>query len=285
MKTAPTSTLVLSEQSGVLSVLLSRPEARNAMSLDMVRELSSVLASAETRDDLRVVVLRGAGGHFCAGADIKDLLRARSEPKTTTRDPVAETNAAFGHLCVAFARLSLPTVCVLEGSVLGGGFGLACAADIALADETASFGLPETSLGVVPAQIAPFLLERLGFSQAKRLALMGGKVSAQEAYAIGLVHELHASGPALEQALDKLLARLLRCAPGATRVTKQLMLRARESSAESLIEHAAQVFSAQLSSGEGAEGTLAFVEKRAPAWSTPGSPAQSTASSTQRSDG
>ena len=268
MSLPSTSTLVLSEQDGVLSVVLSRPAARNAMNLEMVRELSSVLAVADARDDLRVVVLRGAGGHFCAGADIKDLLRARQEPVTSTRDPVAETNAAFGHLCVAFARLSLPTVCVLEGSVLGGGFGLACASDIALADETASFGLPETSIGVVPAQIAPFLVERLGFSQAKRLALMGGKFSAHEAHAIGLVHELHASGPALELALTKLLARLLRNAPRATRVTKQLVLRARGQSAESLIEHAAEVFAAQLGSSEGAEGTLAFIEKRAPAWLT-----------------
>ncbi|MEY4509586.1 MAG: hypothetical protein RLZZ450_1708 [Pseudomonadota bacterium] len=262
------STLSLSEHDGVLFVLLERPHARNAMTLQMVHELSTVLAAAEARDDLRVVVLRGAGGHFCAGADVKDLLRARAEPVTETHHPVAQTNAAFGHLCVTFARLSLPTVCVLEGSVLGGGFGLACAADLALADETASFGLPETSIGVVPAQIAPFLVERLGFSQAKRLALMGGEVDAKEAYAIGLVHELHAPGVALERAIETLLARLLRGAPRATRVTKQLLLRAQRESADSLIEHAAKVFATQLDSSEGAEGTLAFVEKRAPAWQT-----------------
>lgn len=266
-ETAP-STLSLSEQDSVLTVLLQRPHARNAMTLQMVHELSTVFTAAEARDDLRVVVLRGSGGHFCAGADVKDLLRARSEPVTDTHHPVAQTNAAFGHLCVKFARLSLPTVCVLEGSVLGGGLGLACAADFTLADETAAFGLPETSIGVVPAQIAPFLVERLGFAQAKRLALMGGKVDAKEALALGLVHELHTSGAALERALEDLLARLLRCAPRATRVTKQLLLRARTDSAESLIEHAAQVFVAQLDSPEGAEGTLAFVQKRAPAWHT-----------------
>lgn len=265
--TAP-STLALTEHDGVLTVLLDRPHARNAMTLQMVHELSTVFTAAEAREDLRVVVLRGAGGHFCAGADVKELLRARSEPVTESHHPVAKTNAAFGHLCVLFARLSLPTVCVLEGSVLGGGLGLACAADITLADETATFGLPETSIGVVPAQIAPFLVERLGFSLAKRLALVGGTVDATEARTLGLVHELHAPGAALESALEWLLARLLRCAPRATRVTKQLLLRARTESAESLIEHAAQVFVAQLDSPEGAEGTLSFVEKRAPAWHT-----------------
>ena len=267
---APTvQTLGLSEQRGVLSVMLQRPQVRNAMTLEMVRELSSVFATAEARDDLRVLVLRGAGGHFCAGADVKDLLRARAEPVTHTHNPVAETNAAFGHLCAAFARLSLPTVCVLEGSVLGGGFGLACASDFALAGDSARFGLPETSIGVIPAQIAPFLVERLGFSQAKRLALMGGKLDAAEALTIGLVHELHASGPALDLALEVLLERLLRCAPQATRATKRLLLRTREQSAESLIEHASLVFAAQLNSTEGAEGTRAFVDKRAPAWQLP----------------
>jgi hypothetical protein len=128
-------TLALSEQDGVLTVLLSRPHARNAMTLEMVQELSSVLVQAEARDDLRVVALRGAGGHFCAGGDLKDLLGARGESVRDRRDRVADTIAAFGRLCVTFARLSLPTVCVLEGSVLGGGVGLACAADFVLADD------------------------------------------------------------------------------------------------------------------------------------------------------
>jgi len=266
MSDRPLNTLALTEQDGVLFVSLQRPKARNAMTLEMVAELSAAFASAEARDDLRVLVLRGSGGHFCAGADVKDLMRARGESVGAKNNAIAETNAAFGHLCAAFARLSLPTVCVLEGSVLGGGFGLACAADFTLADQTALFGLPETSIGVVPAQIAPFLVERLGLSQAKRLALMGGKIDAAQAHAIGLVHELVHSGPLLEQALRTLLDRLLRCAPRATRVTKQLLLRARGQSAESLIEHASVVFATQLHSAEGAEGTLAFLEKRAPAW-------------------
>jgi isohexenylglutaconyl-CoA hydratase len=261
------SSLDLSERAGVLTILLNRPAARNAMNLAMVRELSEAFVAAEQRDDLRVVVVRGAAGHFCAGADVKDLLRARGEAASAERRPVAEVNAAFGHLCAAFARLSLPTVCVLEGSVLGGGFGLACASDIAIAADSALFGLPETSLGLVPAQIAPFLVERLGFSQAKRLALMGGKIDAAAALAVGLVHELHASGPALESAVEKVVARLLRCAPGATRATKRLLLRAREQSAESLVEHASHVFADALESSEGVEGTLAFTQKRAPVWS------------------
>lgn len=260
-------TLQRAEQHGVLTLTLARPEARNALTRSMVTALQEEFVKAEARDDLHALVLRGEGGDFCAGADLKDLLAAQPSSGTLATPEVAETNAAFGQLCAAFARLSLPTVCVLSGAVLGGGFGLACAADFALADQTARFGLPETSLGLVPAQIAPFLIDRLGFSQAKRLALMGGTVHAQEALAIGLVHELHTSAEALEQALAALLARLLRCAPQATRVTKGLLHRARERSLDEFVPHAAAQFAAQLASAEGSEGVRAFVQKRRPAWS------------------
>jgi isohexenylglutaconyl-CoA hydratase len=258
--------LISSERAGVLTILLNRPAARNAMSLEMVRELTAVFAAAEAQAGLRMLVLRGAGGHFCAGADVNDFVRTRTEPVTAARDPAKELNAAFGHLCAAFARLSLPTVCVVEGAVLGGGFGLACASDLTLALDTAVFGLPETSLGVVPAQIAPFLVERLGFAQAKRLALSGGRIRAAEALALGLVHELHARVELLDRALADAIDRFLLCAPEATRATKRLLLRAKREPAEALIEHAAEVFAAALRGPEGEEGTRAFAEKRPPAW-------------------
>jgi isohexenylglutaconyl-CoA hydratase len=258
--------LILSERAGVLSVLLNRPAVRNAMSLEMVRELTAVFRQAEAQPALRVLVVRGAGGHFCAGADVNDFVRAREAPFSAKHDPACELNAAFGHLCAAFAQLSLPTVCVLEGAVLGGGFGLACASDLTLAADSVVFGLPETSLGVVPAQIAPLLVERLGFAQAKRLALSGGRIRAEEAYKLGLVHEVHTTDATLDRALDAALARFLLCAPEATRATKRLLLRARRESAESLVEHAAQVFAEALRSPEGEEGTRAFQEKRRPKW-------------------
>jgi isohexenylglutaconyl-CoA hydratase len=181
---------------GVLHLTLNRPEARNAMSLQMVAELRQVLLDAEATagkpDAVRVVVLRGAGGHFCAGADLKDMAGARMRAVQAAGpgapDPIAEVNAAFGELCVAYARTPLAVVAVLEGTVMGGGFGLACVADVAIASETANFRLPETSLGVVPAQIAPFLVERLGYSQAKRLAVTGGRLDAAAALRLGLVH-------------------------------------------------------------------------------------------------
>jgi isohexenylglutaconyl-CoA hydratase len=263
----PTS-VQLADDDGVLRVTLARPDVRNALSMEMVEALREVFQYAETRGDLRALVLRGSGGHFCAGADVKDLASARARPRVGEENPVSEVNAAFGHLCDAFASLSLPTLCVLQGSVLGGGFGLCCAADVALADDTARFGLPETSLGVVPAQIAPFLVERLGYAEAKRLALLGGRIDAAEARALGLVHAVFAPGEALEAGLDATLTRLFACAPQATRATKRLFLRMRTLRPSDHIAYAANVFADAVMGAEGTEGTLAFLQKRSPSWQT-----------------
>jgi isohexenylglutaconyl-CoA hydratase len=273
------------EQVGaVLHVTLNRPEVRNAMSLQMVSELQQALAAAEatagSAQAVRVLVLRGAGGNFCAGADLKDMAVARmqpaqlagaSEPRgsasgpTAGGDAIAHVNAAFGHLCAAYANTPLAVVAALEGTVMGGGFGLACVADVAIASDSANFRLPETSLGVVPAQIAPFLVERLGYSQAKRLAVTGGRLDANAALALGLVHEVTRT-EGLQAALDKVLSDIQACAPGALAATKALMRKARFSTGAELVDEAAAIFSHAAQSPEGQEGMTAFIQKRKPQW-------------------
>ena len=257
-------TLALRRDGPVLHVTLNRPELRNAMSLAMVLELRIVLGQAEQGTDTRVIVLRGAGGHFCAGADLADMAGARSKLQD---DPNAlvETNAAFGELCVAYAKTGLATVAVVEGTCMGGGFGLACVADVTLASDTVAFRLPETSLGIVPAQIAPFLVERLGYAEAKRLAVTGGKLGAAEALTLRLVHGVHA-GDALDAALVLVLVDILKCAPGAVAATKALIAKARFHAPASLVQEAAEVFSRAALGPEGVEGTTAFLQKRKASW-------------------
>lgn len=265
----------------VLEITLNRPEVRNAMSLAMVGELRRALAQAEssvgtaqaestvgTAQAVRVVVLRGAGGHFCAGGDLKDMAAARMRAMQGGDDgcdPIAEVNAEFGRLCAAFANSPLAVVAVLEGTVMGGGFGLACVADVAIASETANFRLPETALGVVPAQIAPFLVERLGYSQAKRLAVTGGRLDAAAALRVGLVHAV-VHTEELQTELDRVLADILACAPGALAATKALMAQARLQEPQTLVQHAASVFSQAAQGPEGIEGMTAFMQKRKPNW-------------------
>ncbi|MCX7080045.1 MAG: enoyl-CoA hydratase/isomerase family protein, partial [Pseudomonas sp.] len=160
-------TLLLEPHSGVLHITLNRPESRNAMSLQMVAELRAVLAAVRDDRQMRALVISGAGGHFSAGADVKDMANARSQGPAAYR----ELNRAFGALLEETEQAPQVVITVLQGAVLGGGFGLACVSDIAMADHQAQFGMPETSLGLLPAQIAPFVVKRIGLTQARRLAL------------------------------------------------------------------------------------------------------------------
>ncbi len=261
-------TLALRRDGPVLHITLNRPEVRNAMSMAMVRELRVVLVQQEmtqqTAGASRVIVLRGAGGHFCAGADLRDLAAARAG-LVEHPDAVTAMNAAFGELCVAFADTGLAVVAVLEGTVMGGGFGLACVADVALAGTSAEFRLPETSLGVVPAQIAPFLVERLGYAEAKRLAVTGARLNAQAALDLRLVHEVHAAS-ALDRAVAAVVADILHCAPGAVAATKALIRKSRLHTPASLVHEAAETFSRAALGPEGIEGTTAFLQKRKANW-------------------
>ncbi len=253
--------LALRRDGGVLHVTLNRPAQRNAMSLAMVRELRAVLAQAELKSDVRVIVLRGAGGHFCAGADVGDLASARARLADNPR-AIEETNAAFGELCGAYAATGIATVAVVEGACMGGGFGLACVADVTLAAPSATFKLPETRLGLVPAQIAPFLVERLGVAEARRLAVTGATLDAPTALALRLVHGVGDVDALLAATLNDILA----CAPGAIAATKALMAKARLQSPASLVAEAAALFSRAALGPEGQEGTMAFLQKRKPSW-------------------
>lgn len=281
MDSTPYTTIQAQLSGGVCTLTLNRPEVRNAMSLAMVQELLAALHAAESDAAVRVLVLRGAGGHFCAGGDISDMAQARmklaqrqaaggsaasGDAANDAADPVADFNAQFGRLCLAYARTPLPLVTVLEGTVMGGGFGLACVSDVSLALPSTLFRLPETALGVIPAQIAPFLVERLGYAEAKRLAVTGARVDATQALVIRLVHEVAPDEAAINAALQRTVTSILACAPGAIAATKGLLARARSESPEGLIDDAAVLFSRAVLSDEGQEGTSAFMQKRKPYW-------------------
>lgn len=270
MEINPLETLALREDQGVLHVTLNRPQVRNAMSLQMVRELMATFEQASQSDTIRAVVLRGAEGNFCAGGDIKDMANARTAMGKSTSDPFRELNREFGRMITLANQVPVTVIAVIEGAVLGGGFGLACVSDIALAHEGARFGLPETGLGIPPAQIAPFVVKRIGLTQARRLALLGARFDGREALRLGLVHECHDDTEALEEALENTISQMKRCAPGANAVTKKLLLEADTTSdpaaLERLLDQAADDFARAVQGAEGQEGTMAFMQKRQPKW-------------------
>lgn len=263
-----TETLLLEQRDHALHITLNRPKARNAMSLKMVKELMAVFESVANKEGVRAIVLRGSEGHFCAGGDIKDMAGARmaAGSKDNSNDPFYELNREFGRMITYANQIPQVLIVVTEGAVLGGGFGLACISDVALSSSDAKFGLPETGLGIPPAQIAPFVVTRIGLTQARRLALLGARFDGNEAKALGIVHEAHETTEALEAALETVLGQVKRCAPGANRITKELILGVGKQPLEELLDGAAQSFSDAVQGKEGQEGTMAFVQKRLPSW-------------------
>ncbi|WP_282354244.1 enoyl-CoA hydratase-related protein [Pseudomonas sp. PS01303] len=257
-------TLLLELHGGVLHITLNRPDSRNAMSLQMVSELRAVLASVREDRSVRALVLSGAGGHFCAGGDLKDMANARAQGA----DAYRELNRAFGALLEEAQHAPQVLITVLQGAVLGGGFGLACVSDIAIADHQAQFGLPETSLGLLPAQIAPFVVQRIGLTEARRLALTAARFDGQQARRLGLVHFVEQDAQALAERLDEVLQHVLCCAPEANALTKKLLLASAGQPSSELLDEAAQWFSEAVTGEEGIEGTMAFVQKRKPRWAT-----------------
>jgi isohexenylglutaconyl-CoA hydratase len=255
-------TLLLELHNGVLHITLNRPQSRNAMSLQMVSELRAVLASVRDDRAVRALVIGGAGGHFCSGGDIKDMANARAQGAAAHR----ELNRAFGALLEETQQAPQVVITVLQGAVLGGGFGLACVSDVAMADHQAQFGLPETSLGLLPAQIAPFVVQRIGLTQTRRLALTAARFDGTQARRMGLVHFVEHDPQALAERLDEVLAHVLCCAPGANAATKKLLLASSVQPSSELLDEAAQWFSEAVSGEEGVEGTMAFVQKRKPGW-------------------
>jgi isohexenylglutaconyl-CoA hydratase len=258
----PHETLIVERDGPVLEVTMNRPEARNALSPTMVRELTEVFQQARDDAEVRAVVLAGAGGTFCAGGDLKGM-----ETRVDGTEATAVSNRRFGTLLELADALPKAVIALVEGAAMGGGVGLVAVADWAIADRQTQIATPEVTVGLVPAQIAPFLAARIGTAQARRMASFGVRLGAEEALRVGLVHEV-ADGR------DDLLARgvaavnqVLRCAPEAVAETKQLVRAALREPLGPTLDAASHLFAAALT-GEAREGLRAFVEKRKPTWAT-----------------
>lgn len=255
---------------GVLSVWLDRPERRNAMNQALVRSLSALFSAlraptqsaALNLERARVCVLRGRGGHFCAGGDLEEMRFASPEA-------LVGHNRAFGRMLEEATACPIPLLCVLEGAAMGGGFGLASVSDLCLSLRTTRLALPEVRLGIIPAQIAPFVARRIGHQAALQLALTGAQISAERAQELGLITQLYEGERSLEDGLAELITQLLKGAPNALRVTKQLIRESVEAQGDelsALLDQASERFKRQACSQEGTEGLSAFLNKRSPRW-------------------
>ncbi len=253
-------------QGGFVFLTLDDAPTRNALSPEMVQELQAAIDAAAADATVRAVVLRGANGFFCAGGSMGNFQKSQqSAAAAGEADPIAANNRRFGDFMLKLSQLSQVLVVVVEGAAMGGGFGLACAADIVLAMKDAKFALSETTLGLVPAQIAPFVVARIGQAAARRLALSGERIEGIEAARIGLADFVAEDAIALDARLLAVLQGIARCAPGANAATKALLQECAQVELGPILDRAAQAFARQMR-GEGAQGVAAFRDKRDAPW-------------------
>jgi isohexenylglutaconyl-CoA hydratase len=265
MTTLPqTQALIVERQNSVLRIWFNRPDVRNALSAEIVTELHAVLDAVRDDRSIRTLVLRGKGGVFCAGGDIKGF-RSGMQGSGDAAE-IARSNRSFGDLMIKLNEQPQVVVMLVEGGAVGGGLGLACVGDVTIVEKETRFQLSETSLGIPPAQIAPFVVERVGLTQARRLMLTGARFTGAEAVRLGIGHLL-ADGPDdLERHGQTVLAQIARCAPGANAVTKRIVFEALRQPRSEALDFAADGFASCMLSAEGREGVAAFIEKRKPRW-------------------
>lgn len=250
---------------GVATLTLNRPEAANAYDEDLLRALTAMLEKLGADTAVRAVVIRGAGRHFQAGADLKWLNHLSCQGP--------EENYEASIITVRFSKtlneLPKPTIAVVHGACFGGGCGIACCVDVALATPDAQFGISEVRHGIAPTPISTHLVNAIGLRQTRRYALTGERFGPEEACRIGLVHEVVAAEQ-MEARLAEVLDAILLSAPGAIARTKLSVLGANglllDERAMELLAHEGWM---QRQSPEGRDGTTAFREKRKPGWYKP----------------
>ena len=247
---------------------LDAPASRNALTDAMVSGLLDAVVTAERAPEVRALVIRGAGPTFCAGGDFSRFKALMAEPAPATGpDPIAGFNRSFGAMLERLSNAGIATIAVVEGAAMGGGVGLAACCDFVLASSTAQFGMPEVTLGLPPAQIAPFVAARLGHGPALRLMLTGRSINATQALACRLVDEV-LEPDALDLRLQALLTDLGRAEPAALRATKAILQRRAHEPLAATLDFASTAFAASLRSGTAAHGLAALAAKRAAPWVT-----------------
>lgn len=252
---------------------LNSPQTRNALTDEMVQALGRHCERAREDVQLRLIVLTGSGGHFCAGGSLGGFAGSIGRPLMPGEsDPLVQLNRAFGSLLQQLSSLPQLLVAAVQGAAMGGGVGLVCAADLVMAEASAVFATPEVTLGIVPAQIAPFVQRRLGDGLARQWLLCGQRWSAQQALQAGLVQTvIHADDAAHWQSqLQAHMENLAQAAPAAVAATKRLLDAVAAQSLDASLDQGAQAFAAALRGMEAGAGIKAFAHKQPAPWAVSG---------------
>ena len=247
-----------------LTLWLNAPDSRNALSDAMVAALTDALRAARDDRRLRGITLRGKGGVFCAGGDLKAFGRIASGGQTVQQ--VAALSVGAGRLFHLIETQPQVVVALIEGAAMAGGLGIACACDMVAVTRDAQFALTETMIGIPPAQIAPYVVGRIGLTEARRIMLTGARFDGTEAGRIGIANAVVEDVAGLEAFEDEIRKAVQRCAPGANAATKDILLAAPALDRDAMMRFAGDRFARCLLGEEGREGVASFLEKRKPAW-------------------
>lgn len=254
--------LTTTNNAGVFTITLNRPELHNAFDDQLIAELTNTLKQVEKDLTVRLVVLAANGKSFCAGADLNWMQRmanySRAENKTDA--------AALAALMQTLNTLTKPTIAMVQGAAYGGGVGLVACCDIAIATHEASFCLSEVKIGLVPACIGPYVIAAMGERAARRYFLTAERFDADEALRLNLVHQVVAADE-LKSAIDKIINNLLANSPQAIKIAKQLIFNiAQQPITAEVVNRTVDCIADIRVSKEGQEGLKAFLEKRKPSW-------------------
>ena len=251
----------LEYQDNWLTLLINNKNKKNALSKKLINEIITILDSLKNDDSIRGVILRGKNNIFCSGADLEELHQIAYNKKNK-KELTIEMSKNIGKLLKSIRDTPQITISVIEGPCIAGGFGIACATDIIITIKDSIFRLSETRLGLTPIQIAPYIFNRLNYSKARLMMLMGDTIDGEKAYDLGIADYLVKSKDNIENIINKLKIQVNQCSPNAISITK------REFSTNFSIdiEKAAEIFFECIEHSEGKEGLQSFFEKNKPSW-------------------
>jgi enoyl-CoA hydratase len=259
--TSPAQPVLFETDGGVARITINRPDARNALSSDVMDGLQAAFARAANDAEVRAIVLTGAGDKaFCAGGDLGGPGFARKGPIERHHD-----RRQFADLFRTMNRLGKPLLARVRGHCLAGGFGLALGCDLIVASEDSTFGTPEVKRGLMPMMIMATIFRNVGRKKGMELLLTGDRISAADAERFGLIN--HAvPAERLDAKVDELLAKVLAMSPAVLRLGRDAFYAMQDMEFERALDYLQAMLTVNLDSEDAIEGVRAFLEKRDPVW-------------------
>jgi methylglutaconyl-CoA hydratase len=245
----------------ICTLLMNRPDLHNAFNPQLIGEMTTAIQALASDDDVRVVVLTGAGASFSAGGDISWMQASQHYTNDQNLADARGLDAMFE----ALNSLPKPVIGRINGAALGGGVGLVACCDLAVAVEEARFGFTEVKLGLLPAVIAQYVVPKIGVSHSRALFVSGERFTSERAFEIGLIHAI-TSVEELDATVQSLAQRVLSGGPQAMGAAKRLVAAMWDLDRDAAKQYAIEAIAQARTSAEGQEGLAAFLTKRRPQW-------------------